>query len=117
MIDSVWMLSVSIDRETPAQRTDSHRPSPENPLSRDQDFMAWHKWSHDLHMETSTWQTGNRREYRHDIQNPDDSAVRIHITYVFGWFTPAEQKEDEAAITRIIKSVKPLQKEKTQQQN
>ena len=115
LCDSVWMLSVSIDKETIDQRQHPCIPSSENPLSTDKDYMAWAKWSHDIHLETATWESGNRREYRHDIPNPDGSIVRTHITYAFSWFSKNEQEQDEAAIKRIIASVKPIMKSGTQQ--
>lgn len=115
MCDSVWMFSVSIEKETAEQRKDMWQPSEQNPLSRNQDYMNWLKWTHELHKATSTWESGKRREYRHDIQNPDGSVVRAHITYVFGWFAEEEQQQDEAAIKRIIASVRPIIRKDTQQ--
>jgi hypothetical protein len=101
MSDSTWMLTVDIDKETAEQRATPWEPAPENPVSKDPGYMAWLKWTHEVHTNTSTSESGNRREYRRDILNTDGSVVRIHIQYVFGLFTPQQQIEDETAIKRI----------------
>lgn len=108
--DATWFIGVGVERKTTVEAAHPTLPSADNPLSSDADYMNWLKWKQAYHAEISVHDdaTNGSKEYRRDLRLANGDVVSIHATYRYAPFSEPERAADDAAIRRIINSVRPL---------